>query len=460
MEGLIRSVFGITYIFSASTVTLLLFDWLLCRRYLPIIHSTERTTNRGVTSGSVPNSLETPLVSSIREESEMTSLSTSNVQEIIHIQHRYTTSRQSSLTPMTRYNKSESPLVYSQILPSNRSSRTSTNVPTPAPSSYRIVTYLGDSSSIHQSCVSIWCLDLSLAVALMLYLFGVELTVSGHWNTDLVERHFEKWTLALLMYTAIWRYIMTRIGRMYDALRMFWSNDHRSEYESHSLNSGGNTAAGAATEYFISMELVLFTFVMSGYFVMYRVYLVYYEPNWYIFCVSLLFHVGSELLENGLKTSVFYYNLTANLYALLSRKHGNDLCIGNVVALMRDDSSLTFWRDRFAIDISIKMAVSMLSCIAAILWYITEFMGYLNRNESAFTLRQLQMAALRVGITAAAELGLYVAMYFTWYKGKGFLFEPFTRIIAGISGKERFVWLFMAAFMTAATGVTFGGQNP
>ena len=493
VKDLIRSAFGITYIVIASTLNMYIFDWLLCRRYLPNLTSSDYVQRTDA------NSLNTPLVSSIREESEMTSVSVnSNVQEIIHIQHgqRYKTSHSVSHTvpsrsqisqiasgisqceshPLvsSRYNySSESPLVYSQLLSSNRTSRTttrtsrtSTNIPTPAPSTFRNITYLGDSESIHQSCVSIWCLDICLAMALMLYFLGTQIIVSGHSTAHL---RFERWTLILLGYTSIWRYLMTRIGRMYDALRMFWSDDHRSEYELNS-NSTPNTSTTLyldavdgkeavdeteAIRYFISMELVLYCLVMSGYFVVYRVYLVYYEPKWFNFMISVLLHIGSELIENGIKTSTFYFNLTANLYAMSAGKYGHDLCIGNIVALMRDDSSLAFWRDRFAIDISTKMVVSMLSCILALLLYMTECLGYLKENDSAFTEERLKGAALRVGITAVAELVLYVAMYRLWYKGKGFLFEPFTRIITRISGRRRFVWLFMAAFVTAANGAIF-----
>ena len=131
--------------------------------------------------------------------------------------------------------------------------------------------------------------------------------------------------------------------------------------------------------------------------------------------------------------------------------------MSRIVKLFRDESKLRLWRDRFAIDISIKMIISFLSCLAAVLLNISEYFGYLMIDDAKFTSHQCAMSALRVGVTLISELILYLLMYYLWYDGKGFLIEPFTRIISRIWDKNKFVWLFMATFLTA--GLTYGGKN-
>eukprot|EP01084_Bolivina_argentea_P065628 119627_1 len=435
INDLIHDGFGFCYVFLLSSLTINIFDIILCRRmkrnYLRLYNNNDSKVQS--------NELSTPLVSinelsanSQTRQSEIDMISYHHVEEIIHIQR-------------PSVNKSESPIVWSTV-PSTKPSLT-----TPIPSSFKNVSYLGNSNTINDSCINIWRLNILLSFVFILYFLGLQFI--GHWQKDLMDKYYEKWTLLLLIYTCIWRYIMTRIGRMYDRLRIFSFTDHNSDLNT----TDKKQCIENETQYFISMELILYVFVMSIYYIMMKVYLVYYEPSWIRYAVSLGMHIGSELLENGVRNSVLYYNLTKNLWFLMSYKHKNDVCMGKFIGLFRDESELNLWRERFSVDISIKIVISFLSCLAAILLNVCEYFGYLMMDNPKFTSQQCAMSALRVGISVVAELILYVVMYYLWYFGKGFLFEPFTRIISKIRDKNKFVWMFMASFIAA--GLTYGGKN-
>ena len=511
IDDLCHDVFGFVYVFLASSISLSLFDAMFCRRlqrnYLKLYKPKSE------------NSLSTPLVSlsSTPGGSDIDMMSLTNIKEIIHIERHHIQAGDKN-GQNVQNNKSGSPLVWSTIPTeqdkrSRTISRTRDNTfgtartgtltgttignPTPIPSSYKNISYLGDSNSINGSCVNVWCLNVFQSIMFLLFFSGIEFV--SHWQKSLLDSHFEQWTLALLVYTFIWRYIMTRMGRLYDGLRIFSFTDHNSELNTmissqevksnkeqqdnlyddtdeekkEKVDDGDDDEKGnndpnkkqernnqslfSTTQYFMSMELILFTFVMSIYYIMLRIYLVYVEPSWSSFALSLMFHIGSELIENGIRTSMFYYNLTNNLYFLLADRHKADICMGRIIGCFKDESKLRLWRDRFAIDISIKMIISFLSCLAAVLLNISEYFGYLTIDNPKFTAHQCGMSALRVAITALAELILYVSMYLLWYDGKGFLIEPFTRIIKIVWDKNKFVWLFMATFVTA--GLTYGGKN-
>merc|ERR1712154_112159 len=175
------------------------------------------------------------------------------------------------------------------------------------------------------------------------------------------------------------------------------------------------------------------------------------------FFVSILFHVGSELIEDVLKTSDSYYNLTNNIYLSLQQRHKNDVCMTRIVGLFRDESKLKLWRERYAVDISIKMIISFMSFMAAILLNICEYFGYLTNNKALFTSKHCAEAALRLGISFLIELILYICLYYLWYEGKGALVEPFERIIESIRSRSKFVWIFMACYIVA--GLTYSGKN-
>ena len=288
-------------------------------------------------------------------------------------------------------------------------------------------------------------------------------------NTNIISRYYTFFNYWLLCQTTFWKFVIKRIARQIDILRMqipkslFKDNPiiltqeiRKRQNTAHNFNTlyNGNIAVTSFenrsnTSYKLSLEIITESTFQGYYWLSHCYIFIYATPSIQTFIYIELFHFITIFCKAFIRPSEYYFNFMKTSLTNIGNIIFNKICcncVRNNVLLSRDaiefiltigdgingiDNTNTIqqWRERIAIDAFIRFLMSWVSCVTMILLLIMGKDKWYNIDSDNDGDNDWIKSIIVMSITLGLQGLLYFPMTCIVYKKiwEMYFVEPFLR---------------------------------
>ena len=227
-----------------------------------------------------------------------------------------------------------------------------------------------------------------------------------------------------LCYTSFWKWVLKKVAKRMDAERI----------------------RNSALNHILSLEYLMEWYLSVVYVSWFRINIVYNVPPLELFVVLFLVHIGSEVAVSCTRFSRWYFELTTRIMACLSAKAKRGHSFYKYLSrILEDDSDLNEWRNRNALDMTLRLYSSLL--VGIIQLYLLLVISSTGFSE-AYQLDTYGRGIRYGSFLTAAELLYFAVLWAHQWRTKQYdIFSPFTLYVSGMPPGQRV--LTMLTFFSA-----------